>query len=217
MMMRLPLGSARQFLGDRQVGDSTVRVAYRGGDVSGFSAFVLRTIDEKDRVVLLSNEEGLKYEAITLNILRVLHGYPPQEPREYVADILRHAILSGGLDDGRKAYQEIRVRGLNLYNTDEEALVWLGVDLMAVDRNAEALWAFEIAAELYGDSQKPSKAWPRRTSPSATSKLQPKVPARSSSSSRAADAPPRFSRKFPPEANPVSDDPIGATYTLPHV
>jgi CubicO group peptidase (beta-lactamase class C family) len=140
------------FLGDREVGDSTVRVAYHGGDVSGFSAFVLRAVDAGDLVVLLSNQEGLKYEAIVLNILRVLNGLPAEEPREYVADLVRHAVLSTDLDHGLEVYAGIRDRGLDLYNTDEDELVELGYDLMAVDRTADAVGVFQIAVDLHPDS-----------------------------------------------------------------
>jgi CubicO group peptidase (beta-lactamase class C family) len=140
------------FLDSWQVGDTVMEVAYHGGDVSGFSAFVLRTLDSGDLVVLLSNQEGLKYNEIALNLLRVLHDQPAIPPKPYVADLLRHAVLSGGLDRGRQVYGELRSRGLDQYDIDEDELLELGEDLAAVGRIAEARAVLEIAVELHPSS-----------------------------------------------------------------
>jgi len=143
------------FLDSWQVGDSAIPVAYHGGDVSGFGAFVLRAADNGDLVVLLSNQEGLKYDDIARNLLGVLHHQPATPPRAYVADLLRHAVLSGGLNRGRQVVAELRARGLDQYNTDEDELLELGEDLTAVGRTAEARAVLEIAVELHPGSPDP--------------------------------------------------------------
>jgi CubicO group peptidase (beta-lactamase class C family) len=134
------------------VADSTQTRVFHAGDVSGFCAIIVRTLETNDCVVLLSNQEGLHYYDIAFNILNILNGQEPDHPREYVADVLRNAIFSEGLDVALENFGKVKSRGLEHYNTDEDEIVELGYDLLNIKRIFEAITVFNINVELHGRS-----------------------------------------------------------------
>jgi CubicO group peptidase (beta-lactamase class C family) len=133
-------------------GDSTQTRVFHGGDVSGFCALIIRVLDTRDCVVLLSNQEGLHYNEIASNILDVLNGRKPDLPLEYVADLLRESIFVSGLESALQGYSEMKSRGIDDYDTDESEITELGYDLLKIDRINAAIEVFKINVELNQES-----------------------------------------------------------------
>lgn len=137
------------FIAEQAVGDLTLPIAYHAGDTSGFSAIVVRALEADQLIVLLTNTEGTHYREIAFNLLGVLNGVEPAEPRAYVADILRKAIYTEGRAPALARYEEIVADGLHSYNTDEGELVELGYDLMYAGRPEDAAAVLEVATEIH--------------------------------------------------------------------
>jgi CubicO group peptidase (beta-lactamase class C family) len=140
------------YINEMPVAESTVTRVFHGGDASGFCAFIVRTLETNDCVILLSNQEGLLYYDIAFNILKLLNNEQVDTPKAYVSDILRTAVYSKGLDKALQQYELARNAGLINYNTDEDEIIELGYDLLAVDNIEAAIAVFKIGIELHPKS-----------------------------------------------------------------
>ncbi len=129
-------------------GGSTQTRVFHGGDVSGFCALIIRVLETRDCVVLLSNQEGLHYNEIVANILDALNGREPDLPLEYVADLLRESIYTSGLESALQRYSEMKSRGMDNYDADEAEITELGYDLLRINKINEAIEVFKINVEL---------------------------------------------------------------------
>ena len=129
-------------------GNSTQTRVFHGGDVSGFCALIIRVLETRDCVVLLSNQEGLHYNEIAANILDALNGREPDLPLEYVADLLRESIYISGLESALQRYSEMKSRGMDNYDADEAEITELGYDLLRINKINAAIEVFKINVEL---------------------------------------------------------------------
>ena len=140
------------FVDDRPIGDSLVPVAFHAGDNSGFSAIIVRSLAADQFVALLTNTEGTHYYEIAFNLLAVLNGADPVEPKAYVADILRHSVYTESQGAVRARYAALTAEGLEAHNTDEEELLELGYDLLYAERPEDAVMVLEITTEIHPSS-----------------------------------------------------------------
>ena len=133
-------------------GDTPQTRLFHGGDVSGFCALIVRDLDTRDCVVLLSNQEGIHYNEIAANLLNTLNGRESVPPRAYVADLLREAVFKGGSESAASIYDQVKSEGLDEYNTSEAELTELGYDLLKIKMVKAAIDVFKINIELHSDS-----------------------------------------------------------------
>jgi tetratricopeptide (TPR) repeat protein len=137
----------------------TVRVAesfqtrvFHAGDVSGFCALYVRVLESGDFVALLSNQEGLNYYDIAFSLLDLLNGITPEDPREYLSDVLREVYFSEGLEALNSRYSSLEAEDLEDFTIDEDEINELGYDILTVGDAAGAIQVFKINVDLHPNS-----------------------------------------------------------------
>jgi CubicO group peptidase (beta-lactamase class C family) len=147
------------FLADQPAGEGSVPVAFHAGDNSGFSSIVLRSLDEAEQfVALLTNTEGTHYYDIAFNILSVLNGAEAEDPLPYVADVLRRAVYTGGMESASSRFEEMQRSGLDAFNTDEPELLELVGDLLYAGRAEDAVQVARMTGVIHPESPEASMA-----------------------------------------------------------
>lgn len=125
---------------------------YHGGDVSGFCAFYVRVLETGDFVALLSNQEGLNYYDIAFTLLDLLNGITPEDPKEYLSDLLRITYYSAGLEKMKAKYSSLKAKGLENFSVIESEILELGYDILRVGNKAAAIAVFKINVEIHPNS-----------------------------------------------------------------
>lgn len=127
--------------------DSLTVVGHSGG-INGFITNMIRIIDDKKTIILLSNVTPLSINGITNNLIKVLYDKPADTPKESAAEVLFK--LSKSMDM-KTAADELKKNKDN-YTVSENELNQLGYTLMASGKLNEAIEIFKLNVELFPDS-----------------------------------------------------------------
>jgi CubicO group peptidase (beta-lactamase class C family) len=140
------------FIDAVKVSNSIQTRVFHAGDVSGFCALYVRVLESGDFVALLSNQEGLNYYDIAFSLLDLLNGITPEDPKEYLSDLLRDVYFSEGLEALKTRYSSLEPEDWEDFTIDENEINELGYDILTVGDAAGAIQVFKINVELHPNS-----------------------------------------------------------------
>jgi CubicO group peptidase (beta-lactamase class C family) len=127
--------------------DSLTAVGH-SGSVNGFIANMVRILEDRITIILLSNVTPVSINSITNNIFKILYGKPVEPPKESAAEVLLKLGRSMGM---KSAVNEV-MKNKDKYQINENELNILGYQLMGTGKLDEAIEIFKLNVELFPDS-----------------------------------------------------------------
>jgi len=136
-------------IGDTE--DSTLTIGHDGG-IMGFSTRILRLVEDKHLIAILSNTVGLgtaSVRDITNNIISILYDVPYDLPRKSITEAILKRITEKGVKAGIEMYHEMKEKHTDVYDFRERELNTLGYMLLQRDKTEEAIEIFKLNIEVY--------------------------------------------------------------------
>ena len=127
-------------------------VIEHGGQVNGFNALFSRIPADGNLVVLCGNVSALPLYGISRNIMRILYGGQPEQPKPSLAEALYRAIASQGAPAALKQYKPAIKARPAAYFIDERELNELGYALLQAGKISEAIEVFIMNCEAFPKS-----------------------------------------------------------------
>jgi tetratricopeptide (TPR) repeat protein len=142
-----------------KISETTVEPAHRklkvveqDGQVFGFNALIVRLVDDKHLIVLVSNVRTDRLRDISNRLVKVLYGQPYELPKQALSDELAAVIRERGMAAALARYQELRRHHAESYYADEAEMNDLGYMLINSKRVGEAIEIFKLNTALYPQS-----------------------------------------------------------------
>ncbi len=129
-------------------GKDSLTVVGHSGSVNGFITNMVRIIDDKITVILLSNVTPVSINGITNNIVKALYGMPAAEPKESAAEVLLKLSKNMSIKDAVSSV----LKDKDKYAVNESELNQIGYRVMASGKLDEAIEIFKLNVELFPDS-----------------------------------------------------------------
>jgi len=142
-----------------KVGEATVEPAHRrlkvieqDGQVFGYNALIVRLVDDRHLIVLVSNVRTVKLRDMSDQLVKVLYGRPYELPKQSMSDELASALREQGVAAALARYQYLRQHHAESYYTDEAEMNDLGYMLIKSKRFDEAIEVLKLNTALYPQS-----------------------------------------------------------------
>lgn len=137
-----------------------VTFATHTGGINGFRALILRNIEDKESIILLSNvvlnnNPGIDLNPIGNRIFSILHGIPYEMPKLSAANAIGEKIDKESIHKALSFFQQIKIQEKDQYDFSnlETELNSLGYTLLNKNRIKEALAIFKL------NTQESPNAW----------------------------------------------------------
>jgi len=126
-------------------------VEHSGGWV-GFRTVIVREIEDKNTIILLTNNSASATGALSAAISNILHDRPFEVPKKSIAQVLGKAILQKDVEAALAQYRELKERQADAYDFGERELNGLGYQLLELKKLREAIAVFSLNVETYPQS-----------------------------------------------------------------
>lgn len=132
-----------------QIGEKLGRRSIEhSGSENGFSTYLLRFPAERATVIVLSNSDRASAGGVGTALAAILFGAPHKQPAAQLRDVLWDVIARDGVEAAMRHYRGLRPAPAG----GEEALVYLGYDLIEARKPADAAAIFNFTLGLYPGS-----------------------------------------------------------------
>ena len=128
------------------------KVVSHGGGWVGFRTFIYREIEEDNCFIILTNNSDSNLGAAIDELKKILHDEPYEIPKIAISDTLARVILNKDLASGIDLYESLKKTDPNNYDFSEGQLNRLGYQLMAIEKNTEAIGVLEYNNKLFSSS-----------------------------------------------------------------
>lgn len=129
----------------------SVRTVSTNGEVNGYNALLIRVVETRQTIILLSNTGETDLGNMAVNILRVLNGEQVQQPMPRTRDGFYEALQQQGVDAAIAFYREHRETDPNDYIYFRWPLRILASQLIDDDRVEDATRFLELNLETHPD------------------------------------------------------------------
>jgi len=126
-------------------------VSHDGG-ISGFSSRIVRYIEQKNAVIVLSNDEGAAIRPIANGVVGILYGEKPPVRQPSIARPLRQTLAQRGALAAVEQYRALAKSSPTAWNFAETELNRLGYELLQRGQIDDALLFFKLNVEVFPDS-----------------------------------------------------------------
>lgn len=126
-------------------------LSHSGGWV-GFRTYIQREIDDKNTLILLTNNSSLYASDIRDALLHVLHDEDYQLPKISIAQKIGPIIINAGIDTALIVYDQLKRTAPEKYKFNEPILNFLGYELLNDKKNGEAIEVFKLNVREYPES-----------------------------------------------------------------
>lgn len=125
-------------------------IVWHNGGTGGYRAFAGFIKDQKKGVVILTNSTDGSPDDLGLRLLNP--SAPMREVKPSIRVKLDEVIKENGLDEGIKAYRELKSNNSNDYEFGETELARLGSQYLAAGQSEKAIAILELNVEAYPES-----------------------------------------------------------------
>ncbi len=127
-----------------------------GGANAGFVTEILRSVDDKNTIILLSNTNEAKLNFIKYRIRSVLYERPYDLPEKSVKNIVAEVLKEKGVEAAKTKYLQLKKEQLDLYGEREFIYEFsqLGYSLVLSEHMNEAIEIYKMNAEAFPHSAK---------------------------------------------------------------
>ena len=139
--------------------DNEVTFATHTGGINGFRALMLRNIEDKESVILLSNVVLNNNFSIDLNpignrIFSILHGISYDMPKPSAAAVVGEKAYNESIQKALSVFQQMKLKEKDKYDFSslETELNSLGYSLLNKNRINDALAIFKLTTEQFPNS-----------------------------------------------------------------
>lgn len=136
--------------GIRESEERGKRVSHSGGWV-GFRTWIGRELDQKDCIIILTNNSSIYLGGTINGLSQILRGDEYKVPKMSGTEVLAQVILNDGIEAAKSKLEEVKSDTAN-YNLVEWQINYLGYQLMEMDKNDEAVTMFTINTEEFPES-----------------------------------------------------------------
>jgi CubicO group peptidase (beta-lactamase class C family) len=120
------------------------------GGINGFSTILIRAPERKELVVLLDNtSRGDKLEELAAGVLSILHGLPPQQPRQAIGEVVMETLDKASVAEAIARYRSLKATKAAEYDFSARELNRAGYQLLGTGRVADAIALFELNVEMF--------------------------------------------------------------------
>lgn len=126
----------------------SIKTISHGGVGSGSSSSLIRMIDHKHTIILISNIARTNLNDISLNIKKILYDKPYSLPKKSIAETIAKTILDIGIDEAINQYYKLKNDDFDSYNFDEEELNNLGYYLIGLKKIEVAIEIFKLNVDV---------------------------------------------------------------------
>lgn len=134
----------------------TLTFAEHGGANSGFNSLILRSVDDRNTIILLTNTNEAKLNFIKYRIRSILYNLPYDLPETEIKNIVADVLKEKGITAAREKYWELKKTKLELYGQNEFIYEFsqLGYSLLLSGHMEEAIEIYKLNAEAFPTSVK---------------------------------------------------------------
>lgn len=129
----------------------SVRVLSTNGEVNGYNALLIRSIESRRTVILLNNTGEADLFAIATNVLQLLNGESAEQPVPRTRDGFYLALQEQGVDAAIRYYREQRDNDPGDYIYFRWPLRILATQLTNDDRREDAIKVLRLNLESHPD------------------------------------------------------------------
>ncbi|WP_375755443.1 serine hydrolase [Corallococcus exercitus] len=131
-------------------GKTELATIHHSGGINGFSSRIYRVPVGREVVILLDNtSRGDALKPLAAGLFSVLHGIPPQPPRQGIREVLSATLDKEPIANTVARYRELKATKANAYNFSEGQLNSLGYQLLREGRKADAIEIFKLNVEMF--------------------------------------------------------------------
>lgn len=131
-------------------GKTELATISHGGGINGFSTLLIRAPERKELVVLFDNtSRGDKLEELAAGVLSILHGLPPQQPRESIGEVMMATLGKSSVAEAIAKYKTLKATKAAEYDFSAHELNRTGYQLLGAGRVADAIEIFKLNVEMF--------------------------------------------------------------------
>ncbi|MCE9672133.1 serine hydrolase [Myxococcus stipitatus] len=131
-------------------GKTQVATQSHGGDINGFSSFLVRVPETKEFVIILDNtSRGDKIQDLALGLLSILHDVTPREPRPGIGEVVLERLAKEPISKVVAMYRDLKANKSTKYDFSPGQLNTIGYILLRDKRLAEAIEIFKLNVEAH--------------------------------------------------------------------
>ncbi|MFB1485208.1 serine hydrolase [Corallococcus sp. RDP092CA] len=131
-------------------GKTVLATIGHSGGLNGFSSRIYRVPASREVVILLDNTaRGDKLKELSVGLFSVLHGIPPQAPREGIRELLSRRLDREPIAKTLAYYRELKASKPDAYDFSDGELNSLGYKLLRMKRAADAVEVFKLNVEMF--------------------------------------------------------------------
>ena len=130
----------------------SVSMVFHSGHIKGFSSFCARFPEDQQAVIMLSNTGGVstaRMNAVTVEVLKVLHGLPHTLPERNLADDLYQVIDQEGIAAAVTYYHQLRNAFPYEFENSQAQLAALGQRLQQEGDLGSAVVIFQLNSDVH--------------------------------------------------------------------
>jgi CubicO group peptidase (beta-lactamase class C family) len=131
--------------------ESSLTFVEHGGSNAGFNSLILRSVDDRNLIILLTNTNDAKLGFIRNRIRSILYDRPYDLPEPELKHIVAKELRREGIAAAREKYRELKRTKLELYGDREFIYEFsqLGYSLLLSDHMQEAIEIYKLNAESF--------------------------------------------------------------------
>lgn len=129
-----------------------INTTSHGGGINGFSSYILRDVDDKNLVVLLSNYEGTELVSISNDILKILYDLPTRQPKRPISQFLFEYAAKNEGSNLLEVYNSLMEEEGEAFSISEPAMNTLGYNFLHNGKTRDAMSIFTINATKFPNS-----------------------------------------------------------------
>ena len=129
------------------------KMVLHAGGLAAFRTFIVRRINTRDTIILLTNNENNEINRISSALANIFDGKPFQLPKLTIGRVIYKFIKKIGIDAAIDKYHDLKKNNQKDYRFHEVELNALGYRLMTENKMSQAIKIFKLNVEAY------PKAW----------------------------------------------------------
>lgn len=136
---------------DLQIGDSKKKVISHSGGINGFNTIIVRFVEDRHLIVLLSNVLPPNLGSLYKSIASILYNQSYEMPKKSLAELLAKDIESKGIENSIKEFNTLK-ENRKEYQVNENEMNQLGYMLLGSNNIKEAIEVFKLNTEIFPES-----------------------------------------------------------------
>ena len=135
------------------VGPNKVKVISHSGGINGFATLIVRLVDSKSVIILLSNVEAtVSLNRISQGIRNIIYDQPYDSPKRSIAEAMMDTYATKGTEAAKAQYREIKATKAAEYDMSELELTVLASRLIAAKKTGDAIEFLKLNTEAFPNS-----------------------------------------------------------------